>query len=201
MQIYLMKRQYSLGDSLIKAKENQLLYSYERNIGIAEGWMKPDYTDASWSFHDIPSIWEELEDINEEKGVVWFRKKMVIPSSWKSKELKLDLGILDERDATYVNGKLVGSVENLQLWNTFRSYQIPAALIENDTITIAVRMTNLYGKAGFVSKAEEIKIYASDMPQKLQTVTWKVALQNGIFLSGNFRRRPISKVRLCYLMV
>ena len=158
-------------DSLIKAKTNQLTYSYEKNIGIAAGWMKSNYDDTSWSSHDVPTIWGELEDSKSNKGVIWFRKKITIPNTWKNKELKLDLGVLDERNATYVNGTLVGAVDDLRLWNTFRTYTIPAALIDGDTVVIAVRMTNLYGEAGFVSKAEDVKIYVTDMPENYKSLS------------------------------
>lgn len=38
-------------------------------------------------------------------GIVWFQKEIDIPAEWAGKEVTLSLGMIDDEDITYYNGK------------------------------------------------------------------------------------------------
>jgi sialate O-acetylesterase len=36
---------------------------------------------------------------------MWFRKKVTIPAAWAGRDLKLNMGGIDDYDASYFNGR------------------------------------------------------------------------------------------------
>ena len=61
-------------------------------------------------------------------GLVWFRKTIDIPRNAAGKKGMLSLGPVDDSDITWINGKLVGSIERKR--NEKRIYEIPAGMLE-----------------------------------------------------------------------
>lgn len=105
------------------------------------------YPDAAWNEMNLPTLWERT-DMGDFDGVVWFRKKIEIPSTWLNKDLILELGPIDDMDRTFINGNLVGSYETQGYWNTDRVYNIPKKLVTGTEITIAVRVLDNQGGGG-----------------------------------------------------
>lgn len=107
----------------------------------------PQYPDTNWKEMTLPTLWErtELGDID---GVVWFRKTIDIPSSWVRKKIQLKVGMIDDVDATFVNGVKVGGYEKEGFWSTHRNYTIPDSLVQGTKITIAVRVIDFQGGGG-----------------------------------------------------
>jgi sialate O-acetylesterase len=105
------------------------------------------YNDSTWHVMKLPTLWEQAE-IGEFDGVVWFRRLVIIPSSWKGKDLTLHLGPIDDMDETYVNGKKVGSHMTDGFWSVDRVYKVAGSLITDSLLQIAVRVVDLRGGGG-----------------------------------------------------
>lgn len=105
------------------------------------------YNDSVWHEMKLPVYWEQAE-IGEFDGVVWFRKLVIIPSSWKGKDLTLHLGPVDDMDETYVNGKKIGSHMTDGYWSVDRVYKVGGSLITDSLLRIAVRVVDLRGGGG-----------------------------------------------------
>jgi alpha-L-fucosidase 2 len=74
----------------------------------------PAYNDKDWAEMQVPTPegWERagFEGLD---GAVWFRTGFELPANWAGKDLVLDLGRIRDQDFSYVNGKLVGSINEL----------------------------------------------------------------------------------------
>jgi sialate O-acetylesterase len=83
------------------------------------------------------------------------------------KELVLALGVIDDLDTTYFNGKQVGAtgmdVENF--WATERKYKVPADIVKAGEVVIAVRVVDRWYDAGFMSEANAMTLRTVDDKQ------------------------------------
>ncbi|MEG8947881.1 sialate O-acetylesterase [Rosettibacter firmus] len=122
---------------------------------------KIDFDDSKWKEMNLPTTWERTE-VGNFDGVIWFRKKIEIPESWINKELKLELGPIDDIDATFVNGIKVGGYEEEGFWQEDRIYTIPSNIVNNKELLIAVRVIDNQGGGGIWGAKEKMKIYPKD---------------------------------------
>ncbi len=141
---------------------------------------RTNFDDGAWKTMGLPTLWEATE-VGDFDGVVWFRKKIEIPQNWINKNLTLNLGPIDDMDRSYVNGVLVGSTEEQGYYNTPRIYSIPAELVTDSVLTIAVRVLDNGGGGGLWGNRTEMEIH-------LQTDTTKK-----ISLSGSWKYLPVAE--------
>ena len=134
-----------------------------------KSWADPTLDDSSWKTMEAPQYWErgELPDFD---GMVWFRKKVFIPSAWGAHDLRISLGPIDDEDITYWNGVRVGATEG---WNTPRSYRIPASEVKIGPNLLAVRVNDTGGGGGFHGTPKEMVVEGPDIPL---AGTWSYAI-------------------------
>ena len=141
---------------------------------------EPNFDDSNWKLMKLPTLWESAE-IGTFDGVVWFRKKIEIPKDWLHKNLVVDLGPIDDMDRTYVNGKLVGAVEEEGYYQKERIYNIPEKINNDSIITIAVRVVDIQGGGGIYGNKNKMKIYPEG-----ETAS--------ISLAGNWKYLPVAEL-------
>jgi len=78
--------------------------------GYKAGFWKGDFDDSKWKVVRWGSYWQE-DPFVDKKGYGWYRIQVTIPSDMKAKTLRLNLGKVQEKDWTYLNGELVGKTE------------------------------------------------------------------------------------------
>ena len=78
-------------------------------------WYDPSLNTSDWDSMNVPGHWAQETKLGLINGVIWFRKKIDIPSSLIGKSGKLILGRIVDADSAYINGKFVGTT----------SYQYP----------------------------------------------------------------------------
>jgi sialate O-acetylesterase len=105
------------------------------------------FDDGKWRRMNLPTVWETT-DLGNFDGAVWFRKAVALPPDWLRRDLVLNIGPVDDMDATYVNGERVGAHEGEGQWNVPRSYRIPARLVDSTVVQIAVRAIDNQGGGG-----------------------------------------------------
>lgn len=143
------------------------------------------YNDSKWKEMTLPTIWESTE-LGNFDGVVWFRKKIEIPKSWLHKDLVVELGPIDDMDATFVNGKKVGAYEIDGHWQTERIYDVPKELVNDSILTIAVRVIDNQGGGGIYGIKEKLNIHLKDGTEKVSLIgNWKY-LPVAEYRSGKF---------------
>jgi sialate O-acetylesterase len=101
----------------------------------------------------IPGYWSTT-GLGKVNGVVWFRRKMSIPSSIIGKEATLILGRIVDADSVFINRHFIGTTSYQY---PPRRYSIPSDLLKEGENTIVVRVISNSGDGGFVlDKAYEI---------------------------------------------
>ena len=116
-------------------------------------WYNPGLNTSDWSCMNIPGYWASTE-LGKVNGVVWFRRKINVPSSMIGKETTLILGRIVDADSVFINGIFVGTTSYQY---PPRRYAIPSNIMRAGENTIVVRVISNSGEGGFVlDKAYEI---------------------------------------------
>jgi sialate O-acetylesterase len=119
----------------------------DKGLTESSKWFETNYVAKGWHNINIPGYWEDqgIKDLN---GVVWYRREIDIPASMSSKAAKVFLGRIVDADVLYINGKQVG---NTTYMYPQRRYKVPADLLKPGKNIFVVKVTNNFGKGGFVS--------------------------------------------------
>jgi sialate O-acetylesterase len=109
-------------------------------------WYDVNYTPKEWKTIAVPGYWEDqgIKDLN---GVVWYRKEIDVPASMAGKPAKVFLGRIVDADVLYINGKQVGATTYMY---PQRRYTVAADVLKAGKNIIVVKVTNNFGKGGFV---------------------------------------------------
>jgi len=142
---------------------------------------KMSFDDSNWKTLPLPLNWEQSV-IGNFDGVVWFRKKVSIPESWTAKALQLELGPIDDYDASYVNGKRIGGIEKNGHWQTDRIYEIPADIVSGKDLIIAVRVIDSGGGGGIYGDKDKMKLT-------------QIESAESISIAGDWKYLPVAEYR------
>jgi sialate O-acetylesterase len=142
---------------MLKDKQNEA--AWNKAVADNNNSYATEAIDTSWHTMQLPTLWEDAgyPDLD---GIVWFKKTIDIPSTWSGKNLKLDLGPIDDMDVTYFNGKAVDSMVKDGAWATERHYTIPANIVKTGENIIAVKVTDNGGGGGIYGKKTQLKLYS-----------------------------------------
>jgi sialate O-acetylesterase len=121
-------------------------------------WYDTAYLPKEWRPIGIPGFWED-QGLRDLDGVVWYRKEIDLPASMTGKPAKVFLGRIVNADVLYINGKEVG---NTTYEYPQRRYPIPAGLLRPGKNLFVVRVTNNFGKGGFVPDKPYCLIVGND---------------------------------------
>jgi sialate O-acetylesterase len=131
---------------------------YLKTDADISNWHVKQLDDSTWKEIELPVNWEQVGlPIN---GIVWFRKQIELPESWRGRRLTIELGTIDDYDTVFINSEFIGHtpLPTPESWRRKRSYSFPAELSNSNTITIAVRVVDVHGEGGFRGKPEEMKL-------------------------------------------
>lgn len=159
------------------------------------------FDDGGWPVMKLPLFWERT-DLGEFDGVVWFRKDVTVPAAWLKKDCVLELGPVDDMDATFVNGRKVGGHEKEGQWKAERVYAIPADLVDTTVLHIAVRVIDNGGGGGMYGQPASMAIHPAAGDGRVSLAgEWKylpVAEYNGdnVYVCGAKGERFLSRPKL-----
>ena len=145
-------------------------------------WYETAYTPKGWHPINVPGYWEDqgIKDLN---GVVWYRKEIDIPASMVGKPAKVFLGRIVDADELYINGKSVGKTTYMY---PQRRYPVPAGVLKAGKNIFVVRVTNNFGKGGFVPDKPYCVFAGADTVDLKGTWQYKVGTANRPFAGGGF---------------
>lgn len=124
-----------------------------------EPWHAPD--NLAWKPVPAISYWEGWKGAGLEKfdGMIWFRKTVTLTAAQAKKGATLSLGIFDELDQSWVNGKPVG---NSFGWDYARNYKVPPATLKAGKNEILIALTDTFSNGGMKGPASELKLSFAD---------------------------------------
>lgn len=114
-----------------------------------------NYNDAGFTNIEMPNVLREF-GIGNYEGMVWLRKKIVLPESFAGKNVTVSLGHPEMNYSLYFNGQDI--CKNIWNANPTHSYTIPANLVKQGENIIAIRMAMLWGGGGLNQPATDIYI-------------------------------------------
>lgn len=127
----------------------------EKDKGITEKWYDAKKNNIDWSDIQLPGYWESSK-IGDVDGAIWFKKKFELNSdNWDGNYVLLNLGPIDDRDITYVNGVQVGSTNQP---NSNRLYRIESSILKKGKNYIVIKVIDDGGHGGIYGKPEQIFI-------------------------------------------
>jgi hypothetical protein len=115
-------------------------FSTFRESGVTD----KDFNDKKWNTIHVPQNWES-QGYPDYDGRAWYRKEFTVPTSISQDNLYLSLGKIDDMDKVYLNGKLIGRTEDLDIynhnskwncWRMYRTYRIPENLLEARNVLV-----------------------------------------------------------------
>ncbi|MEJ7558887.1 MAG: sialate O-acetylesterase [Pedobacter sp.] len=136
------------------------------------GWQSASFDASTWKSITLPANWES-NGMDNLDGVVWFRKSVTIPEKWAGKELKLNLGPIDDNDVTFVNGLKVGETVG---YGNDRVYVISADKVKTGPLVIAIRVTDTGGGGGMYGGQNVLSLSSSDGEEISLNGEWKLKL-------------------------
>lgn len=86
--------------------------SWKFKTGDDPAWSDPAFDDGAWKTIRVGAHWED-QGYPDYDGYAWYRVHVTIPSSLKTQsylkgDLKISLGMIDDGDQVYLNGKIIG---------------------------------------------------------------------------------------------
>ncbi|MFL9843600.1 sialate O-acetylesterase [Flavobacterium rhizosphaerae] len=150
--------------------------------GMDEKWYDPAYIPKGWHTIAIPGYWEDqgVKDLN---GIVWYRREINVPEAMATEKAKVFLGRIVDADELYINGEKVG---NTTYMYPQRRYQIPDGLLKPGKNLFVVKVTNNFGKGGFVPDKPYQLITDNDTIDLTGYWQYKVGRVNLPFKRGSF---------------
>ncbi len=139
-------------DTAYVNETNRKAFAAMRSLPVPEDkgttgkWYDPSYTPKGWRQIAIPGYWED-QGVKDLDGVVWYRREIDIPASMTTAQATVFLGRIVDADVLYINGKQVG---NTGYMYPQRHYSVPEGLLHSGKNLFVVRVTNNFGKGGFV---------------------------------------------------
>lgn len=129
--------------------------------GGRAGFARAVFDDANWPQITLGGPWEQagapaLADFD---GAVWFRKSITLSAREAQEAIALELGPIDDIDATYVNGVLIGATD---IWDAPRVYKVPADLLREGDNLIAVGVLDTGGGGGLWGPEGAVKVHYAD---------------------------------------
>lgn len=121
---------------------------------------KARYAAADLDEHDwvpiaVPSLWESV-GYDGMDGVAWYRTHFQLSVVEAAKGVTLDLGMIDDSDVTWVNGRVVGQIDDG--WNRPRHYRVPASALHAGRNTLAIRVDDLGAGGGIYGEPSDLAI-------------------------------------------
>lgn len=140
-------------DSLNMARLGDIIYHAQNNADKIVPL--PNYNDSGWTAVEMPRLIKDF-GIGKYEGMMWMRKKVVLPASFAGKQLVLNIGHPEMNYSLYFNGTEICK----SVWNgsTKHIYTIPANLVKNGENTVSIRIAMLWSGGGLNPPANDIYI-------------------------------------------
>lgn len=109
------------------------------------------FNDASWKVQQLPGLWESsvLPSLD---GIVYYRRKIVLPASFAGKEMHLKF-LADDDDKVWLNGKVIGQTKG---YNVQRNYKIEKGLLKEGENILLIKVFDGGGGGGIYGLPGEL---------------------------------------------
>ena len=124
----------------LQARFDEWYFKHDPGTSSPVSWADPALETNDWSAIELPASWKSGFD-----GVVWLRRRLDLPASWRGEDIELRLSAIDDADTTWVNGAEMGRTDG---WDTPRIYRVPGSLLKKEGNLIAIRALDAGNNGG-----------------------------------------------------
>jgi sialate O-acetylesterase len=154
---------------------------WRERTGGQEPWKNPDVLE----WQPVPSItawpgWTGTRLAEDTIGNVWFRHTVTLTGDQAAKGGTLAIGVIDDMDTTWVNGRIVGNTFG---WNTEREYPIPSGYLHAGANEIVFAASNSYGARRLSEHARQAELTVNGGQRIPLAEGWRYAI-------GQLREMP-----------
>ena len=147
---------------------------WREGTGGQEPWTNPD----ALQWQPVPSIsawtgWTGTRLAEDPIGNVWFRRTLTLTAEQAAKGGTLAIGVIDDMDTTWVNGRIVGNTFG---WSKEREYAIPPGYLEAGDNEIVFAASNSYAAGGFSSTADRLAFTVAGGERIALADGWRYAI-------------------------
>ncbi len=135
---------------------------WRRQSGDAPGrepWAEPGR--KQWLPLPAVTVWDRWPGgaFADHTGWMWMRRTIRLTPAQARQGGVLSLGVVDDADETFVNGRPVG---NSFGWDTARDYRVPAAMWKAGDNEVVIAVGNSWGTGGLQGPADRLKLTLAD---------------------------------------
>lgn len=177
IQEFLTEREKEREEALKKIEARVAYLSGETKT---EGLHFPEFDDSSWETMQMPGLWEKSGYPGLD-GLVAIRRIITLTKPEAESGISLYLGAIDDSDWTYVNGKLVGGLQDQ--WDVPREYKVKPELLKEGQNVLVIRIEDIGGAGGLSTKPEGLH-YQSQTGKHSLAGDWKFRVEQTTRLTG-----------------
>ena len=141
---------------------------WQPRLAATTDWHKAPSGLGAWGGWNVPAL-------TGFTGMVWFRTTVALSAAQAARSATLALGLVDETDQTWVNGRAVGS----EYLHARRDYRLPTGLLHAGTNSIVVNVLNTYGDGGILGPASTRALHFDDGSQVPLAGPWMYRMVSG----------------------
>jgi sialate O-acetylesterase len=197
-------------EALLKQRRNaeetyvQSLQKDLPDLSDSARWKEVGYDDSKWKRMPLPGLWEAHPGLSKLDGVVWFRAEINIRPEDLAGSTVFHLGMIDDRDDTYLNGERIGGMNG---WNTERIYTVRNGLLKPGKNILAIRVEDGGNGGGIHGDSSQFFLSANNQKYPLAG-NWSYRIQQVLYSSNgigpndypsllyNGMIHPIEKLRI-----
>ncbi|MEM7183079.1 MAG: 7TM diverse intracellular signaling domain-containing protein, partial [Spirochaetota bacterium] len=142
----------------------------------------------------------------------WLKKVFELPNRLENKQLSIRLGIISDKDKTYLNGELIGSHGNFsnskpEFYDKVRVYKVPSHLLRKGKNVILVHIKGFFTyETGIVQDKTEIgetdQVFTSFATEScLQLLLYAMYTTSGLYFLFLFLNRKKEKEYLYFALL
>lgn len=156
---------------------NRMMAGLKQSIaanGNTALWSTTDANDNDWKTLTVPGLWEQ-QGLPGLDGLVWIRRVVNLTQQQAEQTAVLNLGLIDDKDETWVNGQKVGETK---LHNLERSYTLPKGTLKAGNNLIAIKIDDTGGGGGLYSAADALQLVLANGQRLPLAGSWKYRVES-----------------------
>lgn len=174
-------RSEDLDSYLARGKEIEaaFLKAIAEEPGEKEKWYLPSYSKNGWKPLRVPGLWTD-DSLSGVDGVVWTTVEFTVPETLAGHQAVLSLGMIDDDDVTWINGKRVGSTVG---YNVKRRYVVPAGVLKGGKNELTVKIVDNHAGGGCYGSSDLFFLQVGQERLSILNGQWKykIAVDNEAF--------------------
>lgn len=174
-------RSEDLDSYLARGKEIEaaFLKAIAEEPGEKEQWYLPSYSKENWKPLRVPGLWTD-DSLSGVDGVVWTTVEFTVPEPLAGQQAVLSLGMIDDDDVTWINGKKVGSTVG---YDVKCRYLVPAGVLKGGKNELTVKIVDNHAGGGCYGSSDLFFLQVGQERLSILNGQWKykIAVDNEAF--------------------